>query len=167
MYELFAKGDTKTFKQLPEEFHFEEVESTEELNIDMSSRTKKMVSAMRRKSPGNYKGLGLFSENSCIGYGWVIFKGGQNPEYKVVNADCYICRCFIDPAYRGNGLFKYLIKEMIDRYCPVGRIAAAIRPDNVASRRSFEALGFTVCGERRYHVLSVFGVLQAIPHHKI
>lgn len=167
VYELDCSGEPRSLHPLPEGYRFGEVGNLVSLGIEPGSRKYVTIDYMRKASGDKCKGLGIYDGERCIGYGWAVLKGGENCDYRITGSDCYICRCLVDPDYRGQGLFKCLIEEMLRLYCVQGRATAAIRPDNMASRKSFEALGFTVCGERRYRMLCIGNLVRAIPHLSI
>ena len=167
VYELRCAGEKRSSFPLPAGYRFEEIKDLTTLRIEDGSRKRVTIEYMCKVSANKCKGLGIYDGNLCIGYGWAVFRGGENCDYKIADSDCYICRCYVDPAYRGQGLLKCLIEELLNLYCVQGRSTAAIRPDNLASRRSFEALGFTLCGERKYRMLCVGHYIRAVPHLSI
>ena len=147
---------------LPSSLKFDEISSSAVAVLESSPRKIASIEKMCKASGTRCKGLGIFDGSRCVGYGWAILKGGENCHYRVIETDCYICRCIIDPDYRGQGLFKCLIEEMVNRYCPRGRCSAAVSPSNVASRKSFEALGFSVYDERKFWMVYIKNISKAL-----
>lgn len=91
--------------------------------------------------------------NTPIGSIWVMYRGGNDLEYRIRNTDAYIYGVYIRPEYRGNGwagvmisrLMRYLhIRKRID--CAV----LAVSRKNASAIRAYRKAGFADIGDKEF-----------------
>lgn len=66
-------------------------------------------------------------------------------QYYLREGRCHLGRLVISPAYRGRGLAKLLVRELVrlgSRALQVGEVSLFVLTDNTTARRCYEALGF-------------------------
>ena len=96
---------------------------------------KKMLSL------GDY-GLFICVDNIPVGYGWAKMENSK--DYFFYVKDCYLCRFFIEPEYRGNNLYPAIIIKLIQdiQKWGINTFFIAAEYTNIPSLRGIEKVGF-------------------------
>lgn len=105
------------------------------------------------------------AEGVSLGTIWVMYRGGNDTEYRIRNIDAYIFDVLIDANHRGRGLAGVMIELVMDKLYEKGIAAAylAVSKTNVPAIKAYRKIGFTTVGEKRF-----FRVLKInIPYHKL
>lgn len=90
----------------------------------------------------------LSAEGKWLCYGWVAEAGTRigvlhNLQLTVPERAFYIWDCATDPAVRGRGYFRTLLKEIVNAHYPVSTLAlVAVDTGNHASRKALANAGF-------------------------
>ena len=108
--------------------------------------------AFRRFLAGGNFGMVLANENEWVAYGWATLPGrGCAPHLpswvRSLNA-YWIFHCHTKEKFRGRGIYKYLLGELVSfahRLGP-GDVYIDALPENTASRRAIVASGFVPSG---------------------
>jgi [ribosomal protein S18]-alanine N-acetyltransferase len=73
----------------------------------------------------------------------------------IVADEVHVTNLAVDPAWRGEGIARFLLATLLARHRAAGarRAFLEVRPGNVEARRLYEGLGFREVGRRRgYYV---------------
>jgi len=118
------------------------------------------VEFVRRTLQGN-RLYELLSGGKWVSYGWVAEAGTRigvlhNLQLTVPVRAFYIWDCATDPAVRGQGHFRTLLKGIVDAHYPDSTLAlVAVDSGNHASRKALANAGFKPVFT--YHSVRVFG----------
>lgn len=101
----------------------------------------------------NMSDYGVFAciNGKPIGYGWAKFENSR--DYFYVIKDCYLCRFFVTPKFRGLGVYPTLIRELLNivyREKGIERFFIAVEHDNYPSIRGIEKVGFKFLQENKF-----------------
>lgn len=83
-------------------------------------------------------------DGNVIGTVSVMYKGGNDIEYKVRNCDAFIYNVLTDKEYRGKGFAKEMICLLMEHLHSksVEKVYLAVSTNNVAAVRAYEKTGF-------------------------
>lgn len=86
-----------------------------------------------------------------VGFLWVMFRGGNELQYRVRNIDAFGFDFFVFPQYRGRGLIRFMIKDTL-RYLEemhqIDKLFASVRRNNEAALNAYRKAGMTVIGRK-------------------
>jgi ribosomal-protein-alanine N-acetyltransferase len=116
------------------------------------------VSAMENASYDYPWSIGIFGD--CIKAGhpcWVLCMNATICGYGILSmgaGEAHVLNLCIDPAYRGQGLGRYLLGRLLDisRWNGAERAFLEVRPSNPQAKALYESAGFVEIGQRpRYY----------------
>lgn len=87
-------------------------------------------------------------ENQPVGYGWVSLASAHISEIAmdltIGSGRLYVYDCFVDPKFRGRGIYQQLLRQILSDYSGSNISAAfiGVEPHNTASIRAVEHVGF-------------------------
>lgn len=98
-----------------------------------------------------------------VGSCWVMFKGGDEKLYKIRKHDSFIFRLEVDPAYRGKGYAKQIMKMMFQIIAGKGLHDTCLvcATKNEVASGLYAGLGMNKTGKRVF--VRLFG--KNIPYH--
>jgi len=117
-----------------------------------------VVSAMEADSYEFPWSIGIFSD--CVKTGhpcWVLCVDAVIVGYGILSVgagEAHLLNICIDPAYRGQGLGRHLLRRMLDiaRWNGAERLFLEVRPSNPLAKTLYESVGFSEIGRRpRYY----------------
>lgn len=95
-------------------------------------------------------------DGKCIHSSWLSFGGGYigevHRQISLPSKDGYVFDSFTDPAYRGLGVFPFILSAVSARLerCPGERTWIAVERSNLASTKAIMKVGFEMQGTIRY-----------------
>lgn len=101
---------------------------------------------------------GIFSD--CLRAGhpcWALWVDGQLSGYGILSVaagEAHVLNICIDPARRGEGLGRHLLRRLLDiaRWNGAVRVFLEVRPSNPLAKALYESIGFNEIGRRpRYY----------------
>ena len=101
---------------------------------------------------------GIFSD--CLRAGhpcWALWVDGQLSGYGILSVaagEAHVLNICIDPARRGEGLGRHLLRRLLDiaRWNGAARVFLEVRPSNPLAKALYESIGFNEIGRRpRYY----------------
>lgn len=108
------------------------------------------ISFMRKylKEQSDYAKGFLFknADGLCVGYIWVMLKGGQEVQYKIKNIDAFIFDVCVNKDFRRNGIGSYMMSYVIN-YLFEKKIKTcylAVRMENTPAINLYKKLGFHI-----------------------
>jgi RimJ/RimL family protein N-acetyltransferase len=101
----------------------------------------------------NMNDFGLFVcvNGKLIGYGWGKIQNSKDYFYNIQN--CYLCRFFVSPQYRGLGIYPCIIKEImssIKKEYGIEKYYIAVESNNISSINGITKVGFEYVNEKRF-----------------
>ena len=100
-----------------------------------------------------------------VGTIWVMYKGGNDLEYRIRNIDAYIFDVYVNEKYRGKGFAGEMICQLMDYLHEKGIDSAqlAVSMTNKSAIRAYEKTGFVSMADKRFaRVLKI-----NIPYHEL
>ncbi|MBR5948719.1 MAG: GNAT family N-acetyltransferase [Clostridia bacterium] len=128
------------------------------------------VPALKRLSGSNGENCEGFVLTSCssdetLGTIWLMYRGGNDIEYRIRNIDAYIFDVFVSPSERGKGIAGIMIAKIMNHLKEQGIDSAylAVSKKNTSAIKAYRKSGFEICSEKAFaRVLKV-----NIPYHKL
>ena len=104
-------------------------------------------------------------EQKPIGICSVMYKNGDELEYKIRNVDAFIYNVKIDSEYRGKGYAKEMLKYvgMYLRYRGINYMYLAVSTDNINAIKAYKKTGFKIVSEKYFIRI----LRKNIPYHTI
>ncbi|MGJ7919515.1 GNAT family N-acetyltransferase [Neobacillus sp. LXY-4] len=96
-------------------------------------------------------GLYVYVNEEPVGYGWAKLKNSKDYFYIINN--CYLCRFFVSPDYRGLNIYPSIIKEImtiINKEYGIRKFYIAVDKTNVSSINGITKVGFKFRKEHRF-----------------
>ncbi len=100
-----------------------------------------------------------------IGTIWIMYKGGNDIEYKIRNIDAYIFDVYVNEEHRGSGFAGKMICRVMEHLHQKGIETAylAVALSNKSAIRAYEKVGFTTVYDKKFaRVLKV-----NVPYHEL
>lgn len=94
---------------------------------------------------------------------WVMYKGGNDLEYKIRNIDAYIFDVYVNKQFRGNGYAGEMISQLMD-YLHKKEIETAYLAVSFTNQQAYNAYkntGFTTVYDKKF----VRALKVNIPYH--
>ena len=94
---------------------------------------------------------------------WVMFRGGNDIEYKIRNIEAYIFNVYVNQAYRGNGFAGEMIYQLMNilHLKGIENAYLAVSIKNSSAIKAYEKVGFVNVYDRKFaRVLKI-----NIPYH--
>ncbi len=90
---------------------------------------------------GDY-GIYVCVEGVPVGYGWAKLKGSKDYFFHV--SDCYLCRFYVNPEWRGRNFYPAMICRLIQDFQRKGvdTFYIAVEDTNLPSQKGIEKVGF-------------------------
>lgn len=92
-------------------------------------------------------------QNSPIGSIWVMYRGGNDLEYRIRNTDAYIYGVYIRPEYRGLGWAGVMISRLM-RYLhnrkKIDCAELAVSQKNMSAIRAYRKAGFVDLEDKEF-----------------
>ena len=153
---------------LPDDVCFEPLApaSIEELRGMTTLRVDKLKAVMS-KNQGLCEAFVLRERSSGkpVGTVWVMYRGGNDVEYRIRNIDAYIFDVYVSKECRGRGYAGVMICGLAGHLLAKGISAAhlAVSTANSSAIRAYEKIGF-----QKERDLSFFRILKVnLPYHKL
>ena len=107
----------------------------------------------------------LFKDSSGCKAGtiWVMFRGGNDIEYKIRNIDAYIFNVYVNQNFRGNGFAGEMIYQLMNMLHENGieKAYLAVSLKNKNAIRAYKKIGFVNVSDRKFvRILKI-----NIPYH--
>lgn len=106
------------------------------------------ISFMRNylKEQSDYAKGFLFknTDGLCVGYIWVMLKGGCEVQYKIKNIDAFIFDVCVNKDFRRNGIGSYMISYVVNYLFErnIKKCFLAVRRDNEPAINLYKKNGF-------------------------
>lgn len=98
--------------------------------------------------------IGIYAlvNNKPVGYGWLKKKGSKDYFYKIENID-YLCRFFVKPEYRGQGIYPKIIHQLMliskEKFCSK-QFYISVEHTNQASINGIKKVGFKLVRQIKF-----------------
>lgn len=92
-------------------------------------------------SLGDY-GIYVCVDGRPVGYGWAKVKTSKDYFFHV--SDCYLCRFYVNPEWRGKNFYPAMICKLIQDFRKegFGTFYIAVESTNIPSQKGIEKVGF-------------------------
>lgn len=136
----------------------------EEMSLVGSTISLRNLERIVRNNRTLVKGFLFKNSAGCkAGTIWVMFRGGNDIEYKIRNIDAYIFNVYVSQTYRGNGFAGEMIYQLMNLLHNNGveKAYLAVSLKNMSAIRAYEKIGFVNVFDRKFvRVLKI-----NIPYH--
>lgn len=138
----------------------------EELKPIGTTVTVKNLRKLLHRNQSLVEGFVFVDGDGCsLGTIWVMYRGGNDLEYRIRETDAYIFDVYINETHRGAGLAGRMIRSLMDHLYDKGieRACLAVSLKNTSAIRAYEKVGFkTVCDKWFIRAFKL-----NIPYHKL
>ncbi|PAE25786.1 GNAT family N-acetyltransferase [Bacillus sp. 7894-2] len=114
-------------------------------------RESSYVKDFKKMLDMNDSGVFAFVGENLVGYGWA--KMGNSKDYFYKIQDCYLCRFYVSPQYRGQGIYPCIIKQLIysiNYEYGITRFFIAVENTNYPSINGINKIGFQFLRENTF-----------------
>ena len=130
-----------------------------------STLSKKALRHIINKNQNRTEVFVFLDKGNLIGSLCVMYKNGNDPEYRIRKIDAYIYGVYVNKEYRGNGYASVMLKKLGAYLLSRGICKAhlAVSVNNESGIRAYEKTGFKIVAKK-----SFFRILKInIPYHKL
>lgn len=177
-YKLFGKSIVALYHQWIMSLDYSQTKATLTLNLRMQNvsdqydriiegtYSKQLCINLLKRNAGRCETF-VFTDttNTAIGTASIMYKGGDDLEYRVRNADAFIYNVAVIPQLRGQGYAGEMV-QLLMRYLKergISKAYLAVSTDNIPAIRAYEKAGFQK--EREVSFLRI--LRRNFPYHVV
>lgn len=92
-------------------------------------------------------------KNEPVGCIWVMYKGGNEAQYRIRNIDAFGFYFAVFPKYRGNRYIEFFIYSMLKHLEAKGitKLYASVRKNNIAALKAYKRAGMKIEAEKKFY----------------
>lgn len=142
-----------TYRQPPFEVHYEKADLE---NVDDCSRSPFNLNRMKNylaELPDLVDGYIFYKDDKTpIGCAWVMYRGGNEFQYRVRNVDALGFHFSVFDEYKGQGLIGYMIYCLLTELKEKGidNMYCGVRINNTSAIKAYMKIGADIVGEKRF-----------------
>lgn len=115
----------------------------------------KTMSKYINDKPGLTEGFIYFTKETHepVGCIWVMYKGGNEAQYRVRNVDAFGFYFAVFPKFRGNRYIEYFIYTLLKHLKAKGiyKLYASVRKNNKSALRAYERAGVKIEANKKFY----------------
>ena len=114
----------------------------------------RLMSKYIREGKEPVEGFIFFTKNEHepVGCIWVMYKGGNEAQYRVRNIDAFGFYFSVFPKYRGNRYIEFFIFSLLKYLETKGihRLYASVRKNNISALKAYTRAGMKIEAEKKF-----------------